>query len=516
MIRRFASFCLLLSVALICQSARAENKALNSAINSITSADLKSHVDVLADDTFEGREAGSRGGRAAAMYLMKRYEKCGLKPAGTNAGYFQSFGAGYRNILGILEGRDPQLKDELIVIGAHFDHVGYGTRTNSYGPVGYIHNGADDNASGTAGLLEIIEAFTSLDQSPRRSILFALWDGEEKGLLGSKHWVANPTISMSRVKFYVNVDMIGRLSKGGLEIYGIRTSSGLRRLVSTSNRDSNVDLKFTWEMKDNSDHYTFFRRKVPVLMLHTGLHSDYHRPSDDAHKVNVAGMESVSRLLFQIGYDLSESPRSFAFRSRSQYEAPGNQRRLETPLAARKPRLGVWMEKPTDGKAGLVLTKVQFGSAAKRAGLRAGDRIIKFAGKEIESSQQFVSEILQAPTEAEAIVMRTGQEEPLTVTLKLDGSPVRIGIAWRHDSNEPGVALLTQVVSGSPAYLAGLRVRDRIYSVDGRQFKSSDDLLQLVTTLPSPLEMLIERRGRLFPVKLELPSPVESKIAAGE
>src|SRR5690606_3687721 len=120
-----------------------------------------------ADDTFEGREAGSRGGHAAAGYIVRQLQRYGVQGGGEDGGYFQNFGAGYRNILAVIPGSDPQLRRQAVVVGAHYDHVGYGTPQNSYGPTGYIHNGADDNASGVAGLLEVIEAFTLLPSAPR-------------------------------------------------------------------------------------------------------------------------------------------------------------------------------------------------------------------------------------------------------------------------------------------------------------------------------------------------------------
>ncbi|MFM8703368.1 MAG: M20/M25/M40 family metallo-hydrolase, partial [Planctomycetia bacterium] len=157
---------------------------MSAAHASIQAADASRHVHALADDSFEGREGGSRGGRAAGAYIVQAIEKLGLQPAGDNGTYDQAFG-GMRNILALLPGSDPMVAGELVVVGAHYDHVGYGNASNSYGPTGYIHNGADDNASGVAGLIEIAEAFQHMPSRPRRPILFAFWDGEEKGLLGS-------------------------------------------------------------------------------------------------------------------------------------------------------------------------------------------------------------------------------------------------------------------------------------------------------------------------------------------
>src|SRR5581483_3518130 len=138
-----------------------------------------------------------RGGHAAAVYLAQQFEKYKLAGGASPTSYFQVFSNQYRNLLGLLEGSDPTLREQVIVVSAHYDHVGYGNSQNSYGPIGFIHNGADDNASGDAGLLELVEAFTKLEQRPKRTILFAMWDGEEGGLLGSKHWVANPTLPLS-------------------------------------------------------------------------------------------------------------------------------------------------------------------------------------------------------------------------------------------------------------------------------------------------------------------------------
>ena len=155
----------------------ADSLWLDAARLSITNHELRGHVEVLADDMLEGREAGSRGGHAAARYLMKRLEEARLQPAGPGGAYTQSFQGRNQNLLAKLEGADPQLRGEYIVVGAHYDHVGYGTRRNSYGPWGFIHNGADDNASGVSALLEVIDAMSRGEYQPRRSILFCFWDG---------------------------------------------------------------------------------------------------------------------------------------------------------------------------------------------------------------------------------------------------------------------------------------------------------------------------------------------------
>ena len=292
----------------------ASNEARQAALSSISADELQAHVDALADDMFEGRKAGSRGGRAAGTYLVTLFEKHGLQPAGDEGSFFQTLQSGYRNILAVMPGSDPELKDQYILIGAHYDHVGYGSRSTSYGPLGFIHNGADDNASGTAAVLELIEAFSMVPQLPRRSIVFALWDGEEQGLKGSKHWVANPTVSLSKICAVINCDMIGRLGEKGVKIYGTRSSQGLRKLISHNNRQYELPLNFTWEMKANSDHWPFFQQNIPVLMFHTGLHDQYRRPADVSCLVQVEGAVKVVSLVHSLVRELADRTERPAFR----------------------------------------------------------------------------------------------------------------------------------------------------------------------------------------------------------
>ena len=191
-----------------------KNAAYQAALDSIVAREMFQTVDDLASPKFEGREAGSRGGRAAGDYLVEQFRKLRLQPAGKQQGYFQPFGYNYRNILVLLPGSDPLLKDQTIVVGAHYDHLGHG-RPRDNNPPGTIYPGADDNASGTSGVLELARAFSHMPHAPKRSILFICFDGEEKGLLGSKHWTAEPTVPLDRVEFMLNLDMIGALRPNG-------------------------------------------------------------------------------------------------------------------------------------------------------------------------------------------------------------------------------------------------------------------------------------------------------------
>jgi hypothetical protein len=485
----------------------ADSAALAAALNTITTDELRSHVEYLAGDTFEGREAGARGGRAAGVYVEEYFSRHHLTPAGAKGSYYQPFGSGHRNILGLLEGSDPELREEVILVGAHYDHVGYGNAQNSNGPVGYIHNGADDNASGIAGLLETIEALTSLPQAPRRSILFVAWDAEEKGLLGSYYWLEHPTIPLDRVVLAINSDMIGRLRKQRLEMYGTRTTAGLRELIARQNVDQNILIDFTWEMKDDSDHWPFFIRNIPSIMFHTGLHDDYHRPSDDPERVNNDGMYDVTRLLVRTVDAAADAPVLNDFRPRSRNEGNSQRVAAEAPLAPPPGRLGIDLG-GEDGEVGRVwVDRVRPGSPAAAAGLRAGDRLFEINGQEIQNIDQLIALVWLAPEESRLAIERAGADPELfELPIRLKGPPIRLGISWREDPAEPQAVTINRVIRLSPADRAGLRVADRVYSVNGQRFANADSLKQLLDQIPGgPCEFEIERQGQVSTVTLDLP-----------
>jgi hypothetical protein len=481
----------------------ASDTLFRAAFESIQSDDLRKHAYYLADDTFEGREAGSRGGRAAGVYIGQELRRYALAGGGDEGGYYQPFGENFRNIFGLLEGSDPRLRDEVVIVGAHYDHVGYGSSTTSLGPIGYIHNGADDNSSGTACMLEMIEAFMRLEARPKRTILFAFWDAEEKGLLGSKHWMTQPTISLERVRAKVNIDMIGRLRQETLTIYGVRSATGFRELLTRPNDGLGLRLQFSWEIKPNSDHHPFYARGIPVVMLHTGLHGDYHRPSDDADKLNIEGMQAASRYCFALIHDLANRPSLPEFRAQSRHETAERQRTFEQPAPPLSQRLGVsWATKQAD-EPGIRVAEVGRGSAAERGGLLAGDRILRCDGREVRDDGEFQSWVLAADKRLRLSVERSGEPRPRDLRVQLDGEPVRIGIAWREDEAEPNSVALSRVVPASPAHRGGLRVNDRIYSVSGKRFATSTEFQRLINASDDPFELEIDREGEIRRVRIE-------------
>jgi hypothetical protein len=392
---------------------------MSAAHATIKAADAGRHIGVLADDAFEGREGGSRGGRAAAAYIVEQLTKLGLEPAGDGGSYFQPFG-GMRNILAILHGSDPQLSTELIIVGAHYDHVGYGNADNSYGPFGYVHNGADDNASGVAGLLEVAEAMQHLPERPRRSILFAFWDGEEKGLLGSYHFlrVKPAALAHRRVAFSVNLDMIGHLRGERLEVYGTRTAPGLREAVlQANNRPGNaagLELSFVWDIEDDSDHYPFIAAKIPTVMFHTGLHDHYHRPSDDVHLVNLDGIEPVARLTLGFVTAIANDPEALpTFRPESRHESNATRNRLEGSVpntdGSPRGRWGIGTRHDPGEQSSPVVVRIWRDSPAARAGLSPGDRILTVDGVRITGQDDMLARLRTAGPQTAVDVEHRGR-----------------------------------------------------------------------------------------------------------
>jgi hypothetical protein len=420
-----------LYIAFCGSAALAVNNALYAAaMESITTDELYHYVEVLADDVYEGRAAGSRGGHAAAQWLIQQLRPFRLTPAGTDGDYVQKFSDDCRNILVLQRGDDPQVQNEVIVVGAHYDHVGYGNSNNSFGPVGKIHNGADDNASGTSAMLETIEAFARSGLKTRRTILFAFWDGEERGLIGSRFWISHPTLPIEHVKLNITLDMVGRLRDERLYLMGTRSGYGMRRLFSDPVDDS-LALDFSWDIKANSDHWPFIEQRIPIALLHTGLHSDYHRPTDDAEKINRQGLREVCRYLFATIVRVANEDRLPTFRSDVRRESESMRRTFEQalpqaslarwPADQPRPRLGMsWRE--DDAEPGSVfLVRVVGGTPAEAAGLEVGDRIDELDERPFADAAEFQREINQflesARPDIKMLIERRGHMR--TISLKM-------------------------------------------------------------------------------------------------
>jgi C-terminal processing protease CtpA/Prc len=275
-------------------------------------------------------------------------------------------------------------------------------------------------------------------------------------------------------------------------------------LISFQNAEDALKLEFSWVFKPNSDHYPFFKRNIPALLLHTGLHDQYHSPRDDARLINNQGIRRVSRLLFAMVYELADGEQVPGFRKAARHETKTGTWLLAL-LTPRLPRrLGAHWDPKESATDGLRLTHIDAGSAAEEAKLKVGDRIVEFAGRKINGGEELRAAVLATENSAKAIVRRAGQDEPLTVTVHLAGKPLRMGIAWRIDDAEPGTVILTYVAPGSPADRAGLHPGDRIYQVAGRDFSDDRQFARMIETTPEPLELLVERDGRLRTVVIHI------------
>ena len=369
------------------------------------------------------------------------------------------------------------------------------------GQLARSHNGADDNASGTAALLEVADAISKLKVKPARSIVFAFWDAEERGLLGSKHWLASKPVEKQLVKTYINMDMVGRLRDKNLEVYGVRTAKGMRRILTSQNTEG-IYLDFRWKLRDDSDHYPFVQNAIPAVMLHTGLHSKYHRPSDDFETINLKGVTTVSKYATRLTIALANKEKIQTFRSTAFVENDLTQKNFEQPVTTGRPRLGVTLV-DLQGK-GVQITKVNFGSPASNAGIRVGDIVTKVDGKEVTNSTQFVGAVANSDHDLALSVQRTVGVIDLNVKLGEKKKPKRIGLSWKVDAADDTLFYIGRVHALSPAEKAGLKIGDRLLQVDGKNPRGSKELVDLLNTLKSPIKLVFERRGIPFETDLIL------------
>ncbi len=318
-----------------------------------------------------------------------------------------------RNVIAMLPGTDPALANETVVIGAHYDHLGHGGRSSvSPKDIGRIHPGADDNASGTAGLIELAAALAR-DAAPRkRAYLFIAFAGEELGLRGSYYWTAHPTRPLNKVVAMLNMDMIGRERNDQLYLGGVGTSPVFPDLVKSAAGGEGLVVKTTQSGYGSSDHTAFYVKDIPVLFFFSGLHSDYHRPSDTWDKINAPGAAKILSVVYDVATTLD------AAEQRPQFT------KVNEPLPpAGGPGYGTYFGSVpdfADDVKGVRFADIRPNSPAAKAGLKAQDILIRFAGKEIANLQDFTYMLrTHKPGEiVEVVVLRDGK--PLTVRVTLE------------------------------------------------------------------------------------------------
>jgi hypothetical protein len=318
------------------------------------------------------------------------------------------------NVVGILPGSDTGLKEENIVIAAHFDHLGfghYGTRGSSN--EGQIHHGADDNASGTAVLLRVAERMAISKAKPARTIVFAAFSGEELGLHGSRHYVSHPLFPISSTKAMLNLDMVGRLQNDRLTVFGARSAKELSTMIAEEASKLNLHITES-DSVGRSDHMSFYAKKIPAVHFFTGTHADYHRPSDTWDKLNINGMERVTKLMLAITYRIAGTRAPMHFVGLPA-QVPANE---DTGRQGYGTYLGSIPDfaRTTDG---VRLAGVREGSPAALAGLREGDVIISLADTKIRNLEDLVA-VLRSKKPGDSVeIVLLRNEQPLTVKATL-------------------------------------------------------------------------------------------------
>jgi hypothetical protein len=381
---------------------------------------LLDDIKFLTDDRLQGRATGSPGADSAAGYLARRFSEVGLQPAA--GGWFQTFAIGRnapaarqgkvggvvgKNVIGILPGRDPVLRNQTVVLGAHYDHLGLGG-FGSLDPdsTGLVHNGADDNASGVAGLIQVAARLAA--SPPARTVVFIAFSGEELGLLGSAHYVKEPIYPLAGTLAMVNLDMVGRLRNGRLIVYGARSAKEFPALLDSLNWYAGFDLRGQGDGYGPSDQSSFYAAKRPVLHLFTDLHEDYHRTTDDWQKVNFDGLKRVADFTLGLVTALANRTRPLTF-----FDLPAAPLPTQTAgPSAVSPGYGAYLGTVPDMSGtpgGVRLVGVRAGSPAEKAGLR-GDDIITRIGTTDTPDLQAMTEALRShrPGETVEIVVRRG------------------------------------------------------------------------------------------------------------
>lgn len=370
------------------------------------------------------------------------------------------------NVIGILPGSDPKLKDEAIVIGAHYDHLGRGGPGSLAQSEGEIHHGADDNASGTAGLLELARIFSTQSPKPRRTIIFIAFSGEEEGLIGSNYYVNHPVVPLQNTVAMINLDMVGRLNNQRLVIGGVGTAAEWRPMIDRANSEENMRLAalssaggardpsnwrvnldpkahpvgapivvgsngrpvvvagpsdtlrdlatpFSLTLNEDgygpSDHSSFYGKQVPVLFFWTGTHADYHKPSDTAEKINYSGLARITSFVASIVRDIDKSDTRPTYKV-AQVQATGRSTGFRVYLGT--------IPNYADSSDGMLLDGVRDGSPAAKAGLKAGDKIVKMAGKDVKNVYDYTHALseMKGGEEYEVEIVRAGQRMTLKLT----------------------------------------------------------------------------------------------------
>jgi len=378
-------------------------------------AQFMADIGYLADDKLEGRSFGTKGELTAGSYIAKRFELLDLQPKGEKGSWFQSltvknpsphgveFSSGGergsltgRNVIGYMDHKAKHT----IILGAHYDHLGMGNIGSLYMGEPAIHNGADDNASGVAMILELAERLKSVKDF---NYLFIAFTGEENGLWGSNYFTDHPTIDLKTVTAMINFDMVGRLNRATkkMALNGVGTSPVWPELITKANTYG-LDFSLTESGIGPSDHTSFYLEDIPVLHFFTGAHEDYHKPSDDVHLINANGMKIIADMVVSL-ISIMDHTEKLPF-TKTKDPDPSTTPKMEVTL-------GVLPDYLYDGK-GMRIDGVREGKPAQLAGLIKGDIIINMAGKDIKDIYTYMEVLgsFHKGDKKDITVLRDGNE----------------------------------------------------------------------------------------------------------
>jgi hypothetical protein len=343
---------------------------------------VKKHVVFLSSDKLEGRRTGTHGEKLAYNYISKQFKKAGLSPAGQNGSYIQPFIVNEKenrmghNVLGYINNNATYT----VVLGAHYDHLGYGEDNNSMkrDSIRMIHNGADDNASGTAALIHLAGWLKKAGTKNYNYLLIA-FSGEELGLFGSKYFTEQPTVPLTNISYMINMDMVGRLNPQtrSITVGGYGTSPVWGQLITTN--DPTLAIKIDSSGTGPSDHSSFYRKDIPVLFFFTGTHADYHKPSDDAALINYNGIVQISDYIKTIVTATADMGKLSFTKTRE----------VSTGRMSFKVSLGIMPDYTFSGP-GVLVEGVSSGKAAEKAGILAGDVILKLGNNNTSTVQDYM------------------------------------------------------------------------------------------------------------------------------
>ena len=414
---------ILLAIALAAAPCLTAQMAGGSNGGSVTR--LTQDLIALTADSMDGRGVGTRGIDLAAQYIADRFREIGLAPA-LRGSYFHDFfvradapavahtnlgGSTARNVVGIVRG--SEWPGSFVVIGAHYDHLGFGGM-GSLDPdsTGVVHNGADDNASGTTALIEAAHLIAA--QRPKRSVMVIAFSGEELGLLGSTSFVKDAPIAIDSIYAMVNMDMVGRLRGGRLALFGANSAVELPGILDQVNEAFGLELGASGDGYGRSDHSSFYVAGRPVVHFFTGTHEDYHRTTDDWEKLNVEGIDTIARFAAHLAMALAARPEPLTY-----VAAP-------PPAPATGGGYGAYLGSipdMTESPGGVRLTGVRAGSPAEEAGLAAGDILIQIGEFEIGNLYDMTDALRShKPGDTVWVVAKRGDSEiRVSVTLRRRG-----------------------------------------------------------------------------------------------